>query len=300
MTGDWLNYHHLYYFWVTARQGTLARASQELLVAVPTISGQIHALERSLGEPLFRRQGRGMVLTDAGRTVFDYANTIFRLGRELSQVIRQHPAGGPLSLRVGVDDALPKLVARRLIEPALHIDRPVRLDVRQDTTEQLLGHLAMHRLDVILSDRPAPATPGLRTFSHLLGESRIEFFAAAALARRWRRGFPGSLNGAPILLPGEGSVLRRSLDTWFKTQGLRPEIRGEFEDSGLLKTFGQIGQAAFPAPQIIGREVCRQYGVVRLGVAGEVRERFFAISVERKLQHPCVVAIEQTARRRLV
>ena len=292
---QWLNYHHLLYFWVAAREGGIARASTKLRLAHPTVSGQIKALEQALGEKLFVRVGRGLALTEMGRVVFRYADEIFSLGRELVDTVQGRPTGRPMRLAVGIADVVPKLIARRLLEPALHLDEPVHIVCREDRPERLLAELSLHSLDVILTDAPAPSA-GVRAYSHLLGESGVSFFAVARLARRFRKGFPRSLEGAPMLLPTENTSLRRSLDQWLETHGVRPRIVAEFEDSALLAVFGQDGVGIFPAASAIEEVVRRQFKVELVGPAQGVRERFYALSVERRLKHPAVVAISEAAR----
>jgi LysR family transcriptional activator of nhaA len=296
---EWLNYHHLLYFWLVTREGGLARASAQLRLAPSTISGQIRALEHSLGEKLFQKSGRRLAPTEIGRLVFRYADEIFTVGRELQDAIRGRPVGRPLALTVGVADVVPKLVARRLLEPALKLPEPVRLLCRQDRSDRLLADLATHGLDVVIADAPPSPQVRVRAFSHLLGECPVMIFGAPELARRYRRGFPASLDGAPLLLPTENTSLRRSLDQWFAAHAIRPQVVGEFEDSALLKVFGQAGTGLFAAASIIAREVRRQYQVSSVGLVPEVRERFYAITVERRLKHPAVVAISEAARHKL-
>jgi LysR family transcriptional regulator, transcriptional activator of nhaA len=296
---DWLNYHHLLYFWVTAREGSVMRAAEQLHLTQPTVSGQLRALETALGEKLFVRSGRGLAMTEFGRTVFAYADEIFALGRELLDTVRGRPTGRPLRLLVGVADVLPKIVAYRLLEPALDLPEPVRLVCHEATPEQLLGELAVHKLDLVLSDTPIGSSVKVRAFNHVLGESGATVFGVPKLAAVYRRGFPRSLDRAPLLLPLEGSALRRSLEAWLDSLGLRPQVAGEFEDSALLKEFGQSGRGLFLAPTVIEEEVQRRYGVQRVGRIAAVTERFYAISPERRLKNPAVVAICETARRRL-
>jgi LysR family transcriptional activator of nhaA len=296
---EWLNYHHLLYFWVVAREGSIARATRVLRLAQPTISAQLRSLEGQLGERLFARQGRGLVLTEAGRTVYRYADEIFGLGRELVDVVKGRPAGRPARFTVGVADVVPKLVAHRLIEPALRLAGPLRLACREDHAERLLAALALHEVDLVLSDAPIPPAVRVRGFSHLLGECGVTVFAAPKLAAARRRGFPGSLDGAPFLLPVEATALRRALDAWFEERGMRAAVVGEFEDSALLKVFGQAGQGLFAGPAAIEREICDQYGVRVVGRIPELRERFYAISPERRIRHPAVAAITEAARDRL-
>src|SRR5207249_4256668 len=229
-----LNYHHLLYFWMVAREGTVARAAVQLRLAQPTLSGQVHALEDALGEKLFERAGRGLRLTEMGKVVYGYADEIFALGRELAGSVKGQPSGRPLRLAVGVSDAMPKLVAYRLIEPALALARPVRLVVQEQSTERLLAALALHELDVVLTDRVAPPGVSVRAFNHLLGDCGVTLFASPRVAARYRRGFPRGLDGAPFLLPGETSTLRRGLEQWFEKQRIQPRIVGEFDDSTLI------------------------------------------------------------------
>ena len=294
-----MNYHHLFYFWTVAKEGSITRATSELRLAQPTISGQIRVLEESLGEKLFQRSGRNLVLTHVGRVAFRYADEIFSLGRELRDVLKSGPSARPLRLVVGVADVVPKLVAHRLLEPALRRTEPIQIVCREDKPDRLLAELAIHNLDIVLSDAPVEPTLRIRAFSHLLRECGVVFFAAPSLAKAYRRGFPGSLNGAPFLLPTENTVLRHSFDRWFVANGIRPRIVGEFEDSALLKVFGQTGMGIFPAPSIIEAEIRRQYQVKVIGRVESVKERFYAISVERKLKHPAVVAISEAARKKL-
>jgi LysR family transcriptional activator of nhaA len=296
---EWLNYHHLLYFWTVAREGSVTRASQQLRLAQPTVSGQLKALEDALGERLFERTGRRLVLTDVGRVVFRYADEIFSLGRELQDTLKGRPTGRPVRFTVGVADAVPKLVAYRLLLPALSLPEPVHVVCREDKPERLIAELAAHSLDLVISDGPLGAGAKVKAYSHLLGETPVGIFGADALAAAHRRGFPRSLEGAPLLLPTESSSLRRSLDQWLDAEGIRPRVVGEFEDSALLKTFGQAGLGLFPAPLAIEAEVRAQFGVKLVGRVDAVKERFYALSVERKLKHPAVLAISETARRKL-
>ncbi len=293
---EWLNYHHLLYFWVVAREGSIARASETLRLAQPTISGQIHALEDSLGEKLFHRSGRNLVLTDVGRLVYGYAEDIFSLGREMMDVLRGRPTGRPMRLLVGVADVVPKLIAFRLLEPALRMKEPLQIVCQENRSEQLFADLAKHALDLVITD--APLQPGMRVraYNHLLGECAATVFAKPSLANKLRRNFPQSLDGTPFLLPSAGSTLRLSLDHWFETQGIRPNVRGEFQDSALMKVFGQEGHGCFVAPSVIEDEIRHLYHVAVVGRVEELVERFFAVSVERKLKHPAVVAISNAAR----
>jgi LysR family transcriptional activator of nhaA len=294
-----LNYNHLLYFWTVAREGSIARASEVLHLAPQTISGQLKLLERSVGDPLFDRVGRGLVLTEAGRFVFEYAEEIFSVGAELAQRVRGRQAGMPAILNVGVANSIPKLIAYRILRPALEMQNPVRVVCREGNLEQLLGEIAVHRMDLLLSDRPTPTGLNVKAYNHLLGESSISFFAGRVSARKYVRRFPASLDGAPLLLPVSTNALRRSLDDWFEEQGISPRIVAEFDDSALLKAFGEGGSGVFPAPTAIREEVESMYHARCIGSADTVTERYYAISPERKLKHPAVVTITATARSRL-
>jgi LysR family transcriptional activator of nhaA len=292
----WLNYHHLLYFWTVAREGSVTKACRSLHLTQPTISAQLKALEKSVKTPLFERRGRAMILTEAGKTVYRYADEIFSLGRELEDVVRGRPAGGAIRLVVGIADTLPKLVIHRLLRPAFHIGDEVRITCIDGAPDRLITQLALHELDLVLSDSPANPQIGLRAYNHLLGESGVSFFGAPNLHRSYRRDFPASLNGAPFLMPMGNSVLGRSLEQWFDDNGIRPVIRGEFADSALLKVFGAEGEGVFAAPSVIEEDVQRAYRVGVIGRADKLRERFYAISVEKRMQHPAVVAISKSAR----
>ncbi len=296
---DWLNYHHLFYFWTTAREGSVTLAAERLRLAQPTLSAQIRSLESALGVRLFEKQGRGLAMTEAGRTAFRYADSIFGLGRELQESLAGLSGGSRPVLAVGISDALPKLMVRNLLEPALHLPEAIRLTCREDRTDRLLAMLTLHDLDLVLSDMPLPANSAVKAFSHLLGECGVEIFGTAALRRLHPGAFPGCLTGAPFLLPTEGAALRRGLDQWFELEGLRPRIIGEFDDSALLKSFGQRGLGFFAAPSALAREVERQYQVKRLGPVERARERIFAITLDRRIRHPAVVAISESAQSRV-
>jgi LysR family transcriptional activator of nhaA len=293
---EWLNYHHLLYFWLVAKTGSVTEASGELRLSQSTVSAQIRALERALDERLFRRHGRRLVLTHIGHVVFQYAEEIFALGRELVDTVKDRPTGRPLRLNVGVADVLPKAVAHRLLAPALAIDTPVRLVCTEGKPKDLLAELALHRLDVVLSDVPADPGVAVRAFTHLLGECEIVLVAAPALAARHRRGFPRSLAGAPLLLPAVGTAIRRALEQWLEAEGVHPHVVGEFEDTALMQAFGREGVGIFPIPSVVEREVARQQRVRVVGRVPDARERFYAISAERRLKHPAVVAISSAAR----
>jgi LysR family transcriptional activator of nhaA len=296
---NWLNYHHLLYFWTAAREGSITKACRQLHLTQPTVSGQIRALERSLKTRLFERSGRSIALTETGRMVFRYADEIFSLGRELQDTLNSRPAGHALRLVVGVAEALPKLIVHRLLEPAIHLGEEVRITCIDGEPDRLLAQLALHELDLVVSDFPANPRLGMKAFNHLLGDCGVTFFAKDDLARKYRRGFPASLDGAPMLLPSGNTALRRSLDQWFDEQEIRPKVRAEFTDSALLKAFGAFGDGIFVAPTAVEEDVRRMYGVSVVGREDSVRESFYAISVEKRLKHPAVVAISQTARKKL-
>ncbi len=293
---EWLNYHHLLYFWMVVREGGISKAAGKLRLAQPTVSAQVRQLEESLGERLFQRQGRTLVLTEVGRIVFRYADEIFGIGRELMDTLRGRPAGRPQPLTVGVANAVSKLVVYRLLRPVMQHHDTVHLVCREDNAEQLVAQLATYALDVVIADAPAPPHVRVKVFNHLLGESDTAFFAPAPLAARLRRRFPASLREAPMLLPTVNTALRRDLDAWFEKEQLRPRVVAEFEDSALMKVFGQGAGVVFPAPAAIAREVCRFYGVRVVGQTHAVRERYYAISAERRLKHPGVLAITSAAR----
>jgi LysR family transcriptional activator of nhaA len=295
---EWLNYHHLLLFWTVAREGSVTKASRQLRLAQPTVSGQLKALEDALGEKLFERTGRRLLLTNVGRVVFRYADEIFSLGRELQDTLEGRPTGRPIRFTVGVADAVPKLVAYRLLLPALRLPEPVHIVCREGEPERLLAELSVHSLDLVISDAPVGARVTVKVYSHLLGQTPVAFFGSEALASAHRKGFPRSLEGAPVLMPTEGSTLRRSLDQWLDTEGIHPRVVGEIEDSALLKVFGQAGVGLFAAPVAIEAELRAQFGVRSLGRVDAVTERFYALSAERRLKHPAVVAICEGARRR--
>ncbi len=297
---DNLNYHHLRYFWAAAREGGITRAAEKLHVSQPSLSAQIRQLERSLGEPLFTRSGRTIALTEMGRIAFRYAEEIFGLGQELLDAFEGRPTGRPQRVAVGVANVVPKLIAYRLLEPALRLPEAIQLECLEDHPEGLLAELARHRLDVVLSDAPAPPTVRVQAFSHLLGECEVSVFGTKELAQAHRRGFPRSLDGAPMLLPSQNTSQRRALQHWFEREGIRPRVVAEFEDSALLKAFGEAGRGLFPAPSAIEREVCRHYGTTVVGRLPEIRERFYALTVQRRIRHPAVVAISREAKRTLV
>ena len=291
-----INYKHLHYFWVVAKEGGIARASERLHLTPQTISGQLSVLEENLGEALFSRVGRNLEMTETGRLVLSYADEIFSLGGELEEMVRNLPGGRPLVFKVGVADVVPKSIAYRLLTPALQLPEPVRIVCREGAIDTLLAELAVHQVDLVIADGPIPANINVRGFNHPLGDCGISFFAAPKLAHELGKEFPQNLNGAPLLLPGEMTVVRSRLMQWFNKLHLHPRIVGEFDDSALMKAFGQGGTGVFIAPTPIAKEVEKQYGVVAIGQTDEVREQFYAISVERRISHPAVSAITEAAR----
>ena len=295
-TLEWLNYHHLLYFWTVAREGGVSRAAGKLRLSQPTVSAQVRQLEHALGERLFQRHGRSLVLTEVGRMVYRYADELFGIGRELMDTLRGRPTGRPQQLTVGVANAVPKLVVYRLLKPATEGPEAVHLVCREGNAEQLVAELATYALDVVISDTPSPPHVRVKVFNHLLGESDTAFFASPAAAAGLRRRFPQSLNDRPMLLPTANTALRRGLDAWFAGEGLRPRVAGEFEDSALMKVFGQSSGMVFPAPAAIAADVCRHYGVRSIGTTSAVRERYYAISPERRLRHAGVLAVTSAAR----
>lgn len=291
-----LNYNHLQYFWAVAREGSIAKASESLHLTPQTISGQLKLLDEAVGQPLFNRVGRRLVLSDMGQVVFEYADEIFSVGAELASVVRGDHMSGPSTLSVGIVSSMPKLIAERIIAPAMMAEKPIRVRCHESSLEQLLSELALHRFDIVLSDQRVPDGLGLKAYNHRLGESGMSFFALSKLARRFRSKFPQSLNNAPMLLPSQHSALRRRLDDWFEEQGLSPRIAGEFDDSALLKAFGEAGAGLFAAPTVIESEICRMYRMAVIGRTDGIKEHFYAISPERRLKHPSVVLITDTAR----
>jgi LysR family transcriptional regulator, transcriptional activator of nhaA len=296
---DWLNYHHLLYFYTVAREGSVSRAAKVLRLAQPTLSGQIRKLEEAFDEKLFARSGRNLVLTEMGQLVFRYAEEIFTIGRELTDTLRGRPSNRPLRLVVGVADVVPKLITARLLEIALTLPEPVQIACLEGKSEALLADLAVHRFDLVIADAPLPPHLNVKAYNHPLGETPVMFFGTRALADRHRRRFPRSLDGAPMLLPTPNTQVRHALDRWFQENGVHPRVVAEFEDSALLKVFGQQGHGIFPAAAVLEDEVRRQYGVRTIGCADGVIERFFAISVERRIKHPAVAAITEAARERI-
>lgn len=294
-----MNYKHLHYFWTVAKAGSIARASERLHLTPQTISSQLSLFEEVLGEVLFDRSRRRLALTDAGRTVLGYAEEIFSLGKELEEVLHHRPGGRPLQFRVGVSDAVPKALAYKLIEPALRQPENSRIVCREGKVAGLMAELAIHQLDIVIADSPMPPRIDVKAFNHALGECGLTFFATPQLAQAHPGTFPLRLDGAPLLLPGDDVAVRPKLIRWFEQHRIRPRIAGEFDDSALMAAFGQAGAGIFSAPSAIAVQIREQYGVVAIGATSEVTEGYYAISVERRLSHPAVVAISEAARQEL-
>ncbi len=287
----WLNYNHLYYFWMVAREGSMVRAAEELMVSQPTISIQIKDLEKALGHGLFDRLGRRLRLTDAGKITFNYANDMFSLGRDLVSALDNQPPNRPVKLTVGILDVLPKTVVRQLLAPALKMKPTIRLICREDKGDRLLADLAARRVDVVLSDAPIGTGVHLQGFNHLLADCGVSFLATSSLAAKFRRRFPESLEGAPLLLPTDHTTVRQSLNTWFDTKRIHPLVLGEFDDMALMLAVAQDGLGIVPFPSIVLPDVQREAGLRLVGKTDEVRERFYAISRTEKQTHPAVAAI---------
>ena len=290
-----LNYTHLLYFWTVVREGGVTNAAKALHLTPQTISGQLKLLEESVGEKLFNRVGRGLTLTETGQVVNRYTEEIFQLGAELTQKVKSKQALLPETLHVGVLSSIPKIIARRVIAPGLDLPHPVRVICHEGDMDNLLGELAVHRLDLIVSDRPLPSGSHVKAFNHPLGESGVSIFAHKSIAKHYRN-FPAAVDDAPMLLPVANNTLRRNLEDWFERQDVSPRVVAEFDDSALLKAFGEVGIGLFPAPTVIADEVCNSYDARLLGHVEEVRERYYAISPERRVKHPAVLAITEQAR----
>lgn len=294
---EWLNYHHLYYFWVVARTGSIAAASRELRLTHPTVSAQIHQLEGIIGEQLFRRAGRGLALTDVGQTAFRYANDIFGLGREFMDVVKRRSTPASVRLAVGVTDFLPKSIVQRLIEPALQLPTPPYLICREDrSTPEFLKELSLHALDLVLSDEPAGTGAPVKLFNHLLGECGTTIVGSASVAASLRKHFPKSLDAAPFLMPGVNAALRRGLEQWFDSQAIRPRVVAEIDDGALSTVLAAGGLGVYACPSVLEGEVRQRYGLRAVGTIPSLKNRFYAISVEQRLRHPGAVAICEGAR----
>lgn len=294
-----LNYHHLHYFWIVAREGGITNACKVLNLTQPTISKQIKLLEQQLGEPLFNRVSRGLELTDFGRMAYDYAEDIFSRGHEFLENMQGLTPNRPRRLRVGISSVLPKLIAHRILRPITEADQNVRLVCEEDHTDRLLAELSIQRLDLVLADTPTAGTANVKTFNHHLGDSGVTFFATPGRVRQLEGSFPKLLDGAPFLALKDSSLVRRSLERWFDSVGIRPRVTAEFGDSALMKVFGRDGAGVFAAPTVIAEEICSELGVKALGSTDAVRESFYAITIERKFRHPAVAQIAETARSQL-
>lgn len=286
-----LNFRHLYYFWVVAKEGSITRAAERLDVAIQTISAQLALLEQSIGKSLLAPQGRRLVLTEAGRVALGYADQIFLLSEQMQEALTSSDIERAMRLTVGISDSVPKLISSRLLEAALSLPEKVKLVCYEDNFESLLGDLSVHKLDVVLTDRPVPSGTTLRVFSHLLGESDMMLFGVPELAKKYRTKFPSSLNGAPLLLPTRNNAVRGRIDHWLEMHELRPNVVGEFDDNALLNTFGRNGLGLFPASSALVADVEEQFGAIPVGELAQVREQFYAISNERKIKHPAIEAI---------
>jgi LysR family transcriptional regulator, transcriptional activator of nhaA len=295
-----LNYKQLFYFWKVAKAGSIARTAEQLHITPQTISGQLGELEKAIGVELFRRRGRRLELTPAGKLALVHAEEIFQIGTELEALLRYPAKHSDLPFRVGIADVIPKSIACRLLAPVMEQAEPIRLICQEDKLERLFAELAIHKLDLVLADRPLPTELGVKGYSHLLGGSPVVLMGTAALVARYGENFPASLTTAPFLIPGEGAALRGPLERWLNQHQILPRIVGEFDDAALMKAFGQIGGGIFPAPAVIADEVARQYQVEHLGLAEGVNIKYYAISVERKITHPSVLAVRDGAKQSLL
>jgi LysR family transcriptional regulator, transcriptional activator of nhaA len=294
-----LNYRQLHYFWVVAKTGSIVRACEQLNLTPQTISGQISLLEQTFGVALFTRVGRQLELTETGRIALPYAEQMFQLGGELESLLRAQPDEQQIPFRVGVADVVPKSIVYRLIAPTMALSEPMRITCREDQLERLLADLAIARLDLVISDSPMPSHLDIKGYSQKLGECGVSFFATTALAATYGQNFPHGMQGAPLLVPGQQTVVHSRLMRWFAEQNVQPRIVGEFDDSALMKAFGKSGSGIFIAPSVIAEEVMEQYDVELIGQTEAVTESFYAISVERKVKHPGIVAITEGARQQL-
>ncbi|WP_396587175.1 transcriptional activator NhaR [Bermanella sp. R86510] len=291
-----INFKHLHYFWVVAKQGGIMRASENLHITPQTISGQLRLLEEQLGEALFEKVGRNLELTDTGRTVLSYADDIFSLGYELEETVKNTTSSRTMTLKVGVADVIPKSIAYRLLQPALTLSNPVRLVCKETSLDTLLGELALHKLDIVIADGPIPQRLGIKGYNHALGECGVTFLASATLKYSLQGEFPQNLSGAPFLMPSDLSLIQPQLLQWLDRQHIFPRIVGEFDDSALMKAFGQDGVGVFVVPSAIASEVMKQYQVELLGSTDDIREQVFAITRDQRLSNPAVIAINETAR----
>lgn len=296
---EWLNYHHLYYFWTVVQEGGITAASKRLHLVPSTISAQITTFEEALEVKLLQRVGRNIEPTEMGQLVFQYADEIFSMGKELMNTVRGHSEVGRIPLRVGVVDALPKMIVRNLLDPVFKMEESIRLVCSENKKKALLAKLALHELDIVLSDSPIGTGLSIKAFNHSLGECGLTFFAVDEISALLKQRFPNSLDGVPMLLPMQSTTLRGDLDLWFESLQIVPQIVGEFDDAALLKAFGQKGDGIFMAPTVIEDEVRRQYEVSIVGRTEKVQYRFYAISIEKILTHPAVLTISTAARHSL-
>ena len=295
-----MNFKHLHYFWVTAKAGGVMRAGEQLHTTPQTLSGQIHLLEEWLGRKLFQKRGRNLELTEDGRLALSYADQIFTLGNELETAVRQaHGGEKVLEFRVGVADSVSKSVAYRLLEPALSVGERVRMICSEGKFSELLAQLALNRLDLVIADEPMSRRINVRAFNHPLGRSTMSFLSSPALAKQLQGKFPACLSNVPMLIQGAHSSVRQQLEAWFTRHAITPRVVGEFDDGALMTAFGREGRGVFMVPTVMEEETMAQYGVQLIGRSEELVEEFFAVSVERRITHPCVVAITDAARGQL-
>jgi LysR family transcriptional activator of nhaA len=291
-----LNFKHLRYYWMVAKTGSIAKAAEQLHLTAHAVSGQINEFEQTLGVELFRKAGRNIELTDAGRRILNYADTIFNTSDQLLDELREQITSRRRTLRIGIADAVPKVVAYRLIQPALTIDQAIRINCREGRLDLLLGELALHKLDVIIADRPMSPGSNVRAYNHLLGECGLTVFATSSLARQHKGQFPQKLDQAPFLIPGEDVAIQAGLLRWFEEHQLRPTIVGEFDDGALMKAFGSAGAGFFVAPTAMQKDICLQHSVVAVGDIPTVVEQIYVITTERRLSDPAIIAMSQTAK----
>jgi LysR family transcriptional regulator, transcriptional activator of nhaA len=292
---EWLNFHHLRYFWMVARKGGVRKAAEELHVSQPSISAQLRLLEESLGQKLFKRSGRHLVLTETGQLILKYADEIFSVGRELISAVKQRPGKHPVRLNIGLTDAFPKLITQQILRAAFGFDHPIHIVCREGEIGSLLNQLQAHRLDIVLADEPAASSSTAKTFNHRLGDSGMTFCAVPTLAQKLRRNFPQSLNGAPALLPTTNMGMRAALETWFDTHDIHPRLVGEFEDTALMEVCSVGGRGFTVVHTVIDRAALKHYGLRVIARVTECRSEFYAITAERRVKHPAAVAITEHA-----
>jgi LysR family transcriptional regulator, transcriptional activator of nhaA len=292
---EWLNFHHLRYFWMVARKGGVRKAAEELHVSQPSISAQLRLLEESLGQKLFKRSGRHLVLTETGQMILKYADEIFSVGRELISAVKQRPGKHPVRLNIGLTDAFPKLITQQILRAAFGFDHPIHIVCREGEIGSLLNQLQAHRLDIVLADEPAASSSTAKTFNHRLGDSGMTFCAVPTLAQKLRRNFPQSLNGAPALLPTTNMGMRAALETWFDTHDIHPRLVGEFEDTALMEVCSVGGRGFTVVHSVIDRAALKHYGLRVIARVPDCRSEFYAITAERRVKHPAAVAITEHA-----